>query len=78
MPLLASCCGAGQHGDSCLATVVLTAGLLQQVDYMTALLFQANAGIPGASGFDALEPVIATLYLIGAVVLLASVRGDRT
>jgi hypothetical protein len=60
-----------------LATVVLIGGLVQQVDYMTALGFQANANISGASGFDPFEPVIASLYLFGAVVLLASVRGDR-
>ena len=60
-----------------LATVVLIGGLVQQVDYMAALAFQANANIPGASGFDPLEPVIASLYLIGAVALLARVRGDR-
>jgi hypothetical protein len=58
-----------------LATVVLVGGLEQQVDYMTALVFQANSDIPGANGFDALEPVIATLYLIGAVVLLTRIRG---
>jgi hypothetical protein len=60
-----------------LATVVLIGGLMQQVDYMAALAFQANANIPGASGFDPFEPVIASLYLIGIVVLLARVRGDR-
>jgi hypothetical protein len=60
-----------------LATVVLVAGLVQQVAYMTALVFQANADIPGASGFDPFEPVIATPYLIGAVVLLMSIRADR-
>jgi hypothetical protein len=59
-----------------LATVVLIGGLVQQVDYMAALAFQANANIPGASGFDPFEPVIASLYLTGAGVLLARVRGD--
>jgi len=59
-----------------LATVVLIGGLVQQVDYMAALASQAHANIPGASGFDPFEPVIASLYLIGAGVLLARVRGD--
>jgi hypothetical protein len=60
-----------------LATVVLVGGIVQQIDYVTALVFQANAGIPGASGFDPFEPVIVTLYLTGAVVLLSRIRGDR-
>jgi hypothetical protein len=57
-----------------LAAVVLVAGVLQQVEYMTALVFQARAAIPGATGFDPFEPVIIALYLTGAVVLLASVQ----
>jgi hypothetical protein len=60
-----------------LATIVLVGGLVQQVEYMTALVFQANAEIPGASGFDPIEPVITTLYLVGAVALLARIRGDH-
>jgi hypothetical protein len=60
-----------------LATVVLIGGFVQQIDYMTAVAFQANANIPGASGFDPFEPVIVGLYLIGAGVLLARVQGDR-
>ena len=59
-----------------LATIVLVAGLVQQIEYMTALVFQANADIPGASAFDPFEPVIATLYLVGAVALLARIRGN--
>jgi hypothetical protein len=58
-----------------LATVVLIAGVLQQVDYMAALVFQAAARIPGASGFDPIEPFIAAIYLVGAAVMLARVRG---
>jgi hypothetical protein len=57
-----------------LATAVLIAGVLQQIEYGTALVFQANADIPGASAFDPIEPLIIVAYLIGAVVLLAHVR----
>lgn len=60
-----------------LAAVVLVAGLLQQVEYMVALVFQANADIPGARGYDPFEPVITTLYLLGAVILVTRVRADR-
>jgi hypothetical protein len=58
-----------------LATVVLIAGALQQVDYMAALVFQAAAKIPGASGFDPIEPFITAIYAIGAAVMLTRVRG---
>jgi hypothetical protein len=44
-----------------LAAVVLVGGSVQQIDYVTALVFQANEHIPGASGFDPFEPVIVTL-----------------
>jgi hypothetical protein len=59
-----------------LATIVLVAGLVQQVEYMTALVFQADARIPGASGFDPVEPVITLLYVIGVVALLTRLRGN--
>lgn len=58
-----------------LATIVLVAGFVQQVGYMAALVFQANADIPEATAFDPFEPVIATLYLIGAAALLTRIRG---
>ena len=57
-----------------LATVVLIAGVLQQVEYMAALVFQANAHVPGATGYDPVEPFITTIYLIGAVVMLTRLR----
>ena len=57
-----------------LATAVLIAGVLQQVEYGTALVFQADADIHGATGFDPSEPFIITAYLVGSVALLASVR----
>jgi hypothetical protein len=57
-----------------LATVVLVAGVLQQMEYMSALVFQANADVRGARGVDPFEPVIVTLYLIPAVGLLSTIR----
>jgi hypothetical protein len=59
-----------------LATVVLVAGVLQQIEYMAALISQARAGIEGATAFDTIEPFITTVYLVGAVALLAQVREE--
>ena len=61
-----------------LATVVLVAGVLQQADYIAALLSQETAGIPGATGFDPLEPFIMAIYLVAALVMLKRVRGPAT
>lgn len=60
-----------------LATVVLIAGVLQQVEYMAALVSQADAGIPGATAFDPIEPFITTVYLVGAGTLITAVRSRR-
>ena len=57
-----------------LATIVLVAGTLQQIAYVAALVFQANAHIPGARGYDPVEPFITMIYLIGAVLLLIRFR----
>ena len=58
-----------------LATIVLIAGVLQQIDYMSALVFQANARVPGATGFDPVEPFITAIYLAGGAVMLRRVQG---
>lgn len=60
-----------------LATIMFVAGFVQQVAYTVALLFQSNADIPGATGFDPFEPAIMSLYLVGATVLLTRIRGDH-
>jgi hypothetical protein len=57
-----------------LATMLLVAGVVHQIGYMTAVLFQANADIPGASAFDPFEPVIALAYLAAVVLLLGNLR----
>jgi hypothetical protein len=60
-----------------LAGVFVTAGILQQVGYLTALVFQARAGVPGATAFDPQEPFIAAAFLAAAVVLFAGLRPAR-
>jgi hypothetical protein len=57
-----------------LATMLLVAGVVHQIGYMTALLFQVDAGIPGASAFDPFEPVITLAYLAAVILLLGNVR----
>lgn len=59
-----------------LAAVVLIAGVLQQVEYAMALVFQASTDIPGAIAFDPIEPFIISAYLVGTVTLLSHVRGS--
>jgi hypothetical protein len=58
-----------------LATVVLVAGALHQVSYITAMLFQLAADVPGAA-FDAFEPVIVALFVAASVLLLANLRTE--
>jgi hypothetical protein len=56
-----------------LATAVLVAGTLHQVSYVSAMLFQLAADIPGAS-FDAIEPIIVVLFAAGSGLLLGNLR----
>jgi len=60
-----------------LATVLLTSGVIHQVSYMTALVFQARADIPGATPFDPAEPPILLAFVIGSVLLFRHLR-DRS
>lgn len=64
-----------------LTTLVFAAPLLavalHQVAYLIALVFQANAQIPGASATDPGELPIAVAFLAGAGLLLANC-GRRT
>jgi hypothetical protein len=52
------------------ASVLLVAGALSQLDYTAALLVQAVSGVPGATAFDPVEPVILGVYAAGAAALL--------
>lgn len=56
-----------------LATVVLVSGALHQVSYMTAMLFQLSAEVPGAA-FDVLEPAILALFVAASVLLLVNLQ----
>lgn len=53
-----------------LATVLAVAGTVHQLSYMSALAFQARAGIPGASAFDPAEPPIAAAFAAASAALL--------
>jgi hypothetical protein len=54
-----------------LATIVLVAGALHQLSYLSAMLFQLTADIEGAA-FDVFEPAIVALYLVGSLLLLTN------
>jgi hypothetical protein len=60
-----------------LAAVLLTAIGVIQLDYMTALMFQAAAQVPGATPYDPQEPFIAAAIVAAAAVLLANLRQVR-
>ena len=49
--------------------VALLAGIVHQLSYALALPFQVAADVPGAVAVDPFEPVIAALYVVGAVLL---------
>jgi hypothetical protein len=57
-----------------LASASLVAGTVHQLSYMAALVFQARAGVPGATAFDPQKPFVAAAFLVAAVLLLANVR----
>jgi len=50
---------------------------VHQIGYLVALPFQVATGMPGATALDPLEPVIAALFVVGAALLLAPLRGGR-
>lgn len=58
-----------------IATIVLVAGALHQLSYMTAMLFQLAAEIPGAA-FDIFEPAIVALFVAASILLLVNLRAD--
>jgi hypothetical protein len=57
-----------------LASVMAVFGTVYQLSYMTALVFQANAKVPGATSFDPAEPFIAGVFAVAAVLLLGGRR----
>lgn len=61
-----------------LAGMLLVSGVVHQIGYLVALPFQVAAGVPGATGFDPVEPVIAGGFLLAAgALLVAGSRGRR-
>jgi hypothetical protein len=58
------------------AAVALFSGVVHQVAYMLAMLFQMLAAVPGAVSYDPGEPVVVALYLAGSVLLLLGARGS--
>jgi hypothetical protein len=60
-----------------LAPVLLLGGALQQLAYMTALIFQARADVPGATAFDPAEPIVVAAYAVGAWLLLRRLPANR-
>jgi len=56
-----------------LATAVLVAGTLHQVSYISGMLFQWAADIPGAA-FDTYEPIIVALFAVASGLLLVHLR----
>ena len=57
-----------------LATVMAVFGTVYQLSYLTALLFQASAKVPGATSFDPAEPFIAGVFAVAAALLLSGLR----
>jgi hypothetical protein len=59
-----------------LAGTLLVSGVVHQIGYLVALPVQVAAGVPGATAFDPVEPVIAGAFLLAAAaLLLAGSRG---
>ena len=61
-----------------MAAVLLVSGLLHQIGYLVAMPMQVSADVPGAVGFDPLEPFIAALFLAGAALMVGGIRNART
>jgi len=57
-----------------LAAMALVSGVLHQLSYLAALVFQSVAQVPGAVAFDPVEPVIVLLYAGAATALLIGLR----
>jgi hypothetical protein len=57
-----------------LAPVLAVGGLLQQLTYMSALVFQYRADVPGATAFDPGEPIVVAAYVLVLALLLHRAR----
>lgn len=57
--------------------VAVVSGLVHQLAYTTALMFQSHADIAGAQAFDPFEPAIICLYVVGLAGILVAERPRR-
>jgi hypothetical protein len=55
-----------------LAALAVISGTLHQLSYLTALLFQADVGMPGASAFDPGEVPIVVAFAGASALLLVN------
>ena len=64
-------------GGFVLGVVALVAGILHQVSYVVALIFQYVADVPGSVVMDPIEPMIVLLYGVATVLLLRRGRPSQ-
>jgi len=58
-----------------LAWASVVSGILHQLGYLAALVFQDVADVPGSVPFDPLEPVILLVYVAAGLLLLRGLPG---
>jgi hypothetical protein len=60
----------GRAWGAVLGGVAVVSGLLHQVSYLVAMVFQSVADVPGAQWTDPLEPLIVAVYATALTTLL--------
>lgn len=55
-----------------LGLLAVVSGLLHQLSYQAAMVFQVRADVPEAQAFDPVEPLIVACYLVALLALLRS------
>jgi hypothetical protein len=60
----------GRAWGAVLGGVAMVSGLLHQVSYLVAMVFQSVADVPGAQWTDPLEPLIVAVYATALTTLL--------
>jgi hypothetical protein len=60
-----------------LGAVLSVYGLIYQLNFMSASVFQANAHVAGAAAFDPLEVPLVAGFLVSAVLLLRAAPPER-
>lgn len=74
-PVLAAALWRSRRGSA--RAQLVWAAMLAYAVYMTALIFQADARVPGATAFDPLEPAIAVAFLAATAIMLANLDAAR-